>query len=100
MRGRGRPGGGKPWRGRSPSGVRLLPRKPVSQSRLAASTAWSRSPRSSSGAEAFDDVLRLTAAAARDALDAASLSLSVWERDRGRVRVLLNVGDLGPGEVP
>jgi GAF domain-containing protein len=52
-----------------------------------------------SGAEAFEDVLRLTAAAARDALDAASLSLSVWERDRGRVSVLLNVGDLGPGEV-
>ena len=51
-------------------------------------------------AEAFDDVLRLTAAAAREALDAASLSLSVFERDRGRLRVLLNIGDLGPGEVP
>src|SRR3954453_1874199 len=51
-------------------------------------------------AEAFDDVLRLTAAAARDALDAASVSLSVFERDRNRLRVLLNVGDLGPGEVP
>jgi diguanylate cyclase (GGDEF)-like protein len=53
-----------------------------------------------SSAEAFEDVLRLTAAAARDALDAASVSISVWERDRGWVRVLLNVGDLGPGEVP
>ena len=45
-------------------------------------------------AEAFEDVLRLTAAEARAALGAASLSLSVWERDRGWLRVLLNVGDL------
>ncbi len=53
-----------------------------------------------SAAEAFDDVLRLTAAESRAALEAASLSLSVWERDRGWVRTLLNVGDLGPGEEP
>ena len=51
-------------------------------------------------AEAFEDVLRLTAAEARAALDAASLSLSVWERDRGWLRVLLNVGDLAPSEQP
>ncbi len=51
-------------------------------------------------AEAFDDVLRLTAAEARAALGAASLSLSVWERERGWLRVVLNVGDLGPGERP
>jgi len=51
-------------------------------------------------AEAFDEVLRLTAEAALQALGAASVSVSVWERDRGRVRALLNVGDLGPGEVP
>ncbi len=51
-------------------------------------------------AEAFDDVLRLTAAEARAALGAASLSLSVWERDRGWLRVLFNLGDLGGGESP
>ncbi|HYN75914.1 MAG TPA: GGDEF domain-containing protein, partial [Candidatus Limnocylindria bacterium] len=51
-------------------------------------------------AEAFDDVLRLTAAEARAALGAASLSLSVWERERGWLRVVLNVGDLGPVEQP
>ena len=51
-------------------------------------------------AEAFEDVLRLTAAEARSALGAASLSLSVWERDRGWLRVLLNVGDLAPSEQP
>jgi diguanylate cyclase (GGDEF)-like protein len=45
-------------------------------------------------------VLRRTAAAARRALGAASLSLSVWERDKARVRVLVNDGDLGPGEEP
>src|SRR6476619_2895548 len=51
-------------------------------------------------AEAFEDVLRLTAAEARAALGAASLSLSVWERDRGWLRVLLNVGDLAESEHP
>ncbi len=51
-------------------------------------------------AEAFDDVLRLTATEARAALGAASLSLSVWDRDRGWLRVLLNVGDLAPQESP
>src|SRR5207248_552099 len=39
-------------------------------------------------------------AAARRALDAASVSVSVWERDQARVRVLVNDGDLGPGELP
>jgi diguanylate cyclase (GGDEF)-like protein len=51
-------------------------------------------------AEAFEDVLRLTAGEARAALGAASLSLSVWERDRGWLRVLLNVGDLADSEHP
>ena len=56
--------------------------------------------KSATGAASFDDVVRLTAEAARKALEAASLSISVWERDQGHVRVLVNVGDLAPHELP
>ena len=56
--------------------------------------------KSATGAAAFEDVVRLTAEAARLALEAASLSISVWERDQARVRVLVNVGDLAPHELP
>jgi diguanylate cyclase (GGDEF)-like protein len=56
--------------------------------------------KAATGATAFDDVLAVTSSAARLALGAASLSISVWERDHGRVRVLVNDGDLGPGELP
>jgi len=52
------------------------------------------------GTMAFEDALRRTTEAARLALEAASLSISVWERDKARVRVLINDGDLGPGEEP
>ena len=45
-------------------------------------------------------MVRLTAEAARQALEAASLSISVWERDQAHVRVLVNVGDLAPHELP
>jgi diguanylate cyclase (GGDEF)-like protein len=56
--------------------------------------------KSATGAASFDDVVRLTAEAARRALEAASLSISVWERDQGHVRVLVNVGELAPHELP
>ena len=64
--------------------------------RLHALTAIAKAATGSSG---FADVLRRTSEAAQAALEAASLSISVWERDQARVRVLINIGDLGPGEV-
>ncbi len=45
-------------------------------------------------ADVFEDVLRLTAIQAIQALDAASISLSVWEAENGLLRTLINVGDL------
>ncbi len=45
------------------------------------------------------DIVRVMAAESRTALAASSASLSVWERDRGRMRTLVNHGDLGPDEV-
>ncbi len=51
------------------------------------------------GASRFDDVVELAAGAAQRALQAASVSISVWQRDLARVRVLINEGDLGHGEV-
>ena len=47
----------------------------------------------------FADMVELTAEEARRALDAASLSISRWERETGLLRTLVNVGVLGPGEV-
>jgi diguanylate cyclase (GGDEF)-like protein len=47
----------------------------------------------------FDDLVELTAEEARRALDAASLSISRWDRESGTLRTLVNVGLLGPGEV-
>jgi diguanylate cyclase (GGDEF)-like protein len=55
--------------------------------------------KAATGATGFMDVLRRTSEAALGALEAASLSISVWERDQATVRVLVNTGDLGPGEV-
>lgn len=46
----------------------------------------------------FEDVLELAAEEACAALGAASLSISRWEPDRGVLRTLINVGELGPGE--
>jgi hypothetical protein len=48
-----------------------------------------------------DDVRAVLAAVAEQVLatlDVASLSISVWERDRGHLRTLVNAGVLGPGE--
>jgi diguanylate cyclase (GGDEF)-like protein len=50
-------------------------------------------------ARRFDDLIELTAEEARRALDAASLSITRWEGEQGLLRVLVNVGMLGPDEV-
>jgi diguanylate cyclase (GGDEF)-like protein len=49
-------------------------------------------------AHELDEVLELTCEAALEALGAASFAISKWERDRGVMRTLINVGNLGPGE--
>jgi diguanylate cyclase (GGDEF)-like protein len=54
--------------------------------------------KSATGAASFEDAVRRTAEAARLALEAASLSISVWERDQAHVRVLVNTGELAPHE--
>lgn len=50
------------------------------------------------GAHTLEDVLELAAERALAALGGASLSISRWEPDRGLMRTLVNVGELGPGE--
>jgi diguanylate cyclase (GGDEF)-like protein len=52
-----------------------------------------------SSARGYADLLRVMAAEGRKALEASSVSLSVWERDRGRIRTLVNDGDIGPQQV-
>lgn len=51
-----------------------------------------------SGAQRLDEVIELVAEEARSALGAASFSISRWERERGVLRTMINVGDLGPRE--
>ncbi|HVQ19251.1 MAG TPA: sensor domain-containing diguanylate cyclase, partial [Actinomycetes bacterium] len=46
------------------------------------------------------ELLRQVANATLEALDVASLSISQWEPELGRVRVLVNHGALAPHEVP
>ena len=50
------------------------------------------------GAHSLDEALEAIACESLAALDAASFSISRWERERGVLRTLINVGDLGPGE--
>ena len=52
-----------------------------------------------SAARGYADLLRVMASEGRKALEASTASLSVWERERGRMRTLVNDGDLGPEEV-
>ena len=47
----------------------------------------------------FDDLVEVAAHEIRFALEAATVSVGRVERERGRIRVLVNVGELGPGEV-
>jgi diguanylate cyclase (GGDEF)-like protein len=49
-------------------------------------------------AHAFEEVLEVAAEETRTALDAASVSVSRWERDRGCIRVLVNIGEPAPWE--
>ncbi len=46
------------------------------------------------------DVARSSAGRARIALGGSFAAVSVWERERGCLRVLVNDGDLAPGEQP
>ncbi len=50
------------------------------------------------GAHHFDDALEVIAERAVTSLRVASFSISRWERRRGVLRTLINVGELGPGE--
>jgi diguanylate cyclase (GGDEF)-like protein len=50
------------------------------------------------GAHRLDEALEVIACESLAALDAASFSISRWERDRGLLRTLINVGELGPDE--
>ncbi|SHM38248.1 diguanylate cyclase (GGDEF) domain-containing protein [Streptomyces yunnanensis] len=49
-------------------------------------------------APALRDSARAAAQGARRALAGSFAALSTWERERGRLRVLANVGELAPGE--
>lgn len=51
------------------------------------------------GASHVEDVLELAAEEALTAVGAASLSISRYDAERKEIRTLINVGDLGPGEV-
>lgn len=49
-------------------------------------------------AQGLTGAVRAAALGARGAMDASFAAVSVWERDRGRLRVLVNVGELAHGE--
>jgi diguanylate cyclase (GGDEF)-like protein len=50
------------------------------------------------GAHDLEEVLEVAAEEARAAIGAASLSVSRWEREKGALRTIINVGELGPDE--
>src|SRR5215204_6294425 len=50
--------------------------------------------------DAAREALAAAAERTRLTLGVASLSIGVWERERGCLRTLVNVGALGPGEDP
>lgn len=70
---------------------RALNRRPESDALLRVAAA-------AAGSHELDQVLEVAAEEARTAVNAASLSVSRWERDRTVLRTIINVGDLGPGE--
>ena len=49
-------------------------------------------------AHRLEDVLEVVAEETRRVVGASSVSISRWEREHGRVRTLINVGELGPDE--
>jgi diguanylate cyclase (GGDEF)-like protein len=53
-----------------------------------------------SSARGYADLIRVMAAEGRKALQASTVSLSLWERNSGRMRTLVNDGELGPEEEP
>ncbi|WP_430541524.1 GGDEF domain-containing protein [Streptomyces malaysiensis] len=74
--------------GRRPGGVDGRLRAVV---RLAQEMAAAHTPQEAVG---------VAAEAARRALDGGFAAISMWERERGRLRVLVNVGELMAGEEP
>jgi diguanylate cyclase (GGDEF)-like protein len=50
------------------------------------------------GDVAYSELLAVPAEHALDRLEATSVALSRWERDRGVLRCVVNVGELAPGE--
>ncbi|MYX54959.1 diguanylate cyclase, partial [Streptomyces sp. SID8382] len=74
--------------GRRPGGVDGRLRDVV---RLAQEMAAAHTPQEAVG---------VAAEAARRALDGGFAAISMWERERGRLRVLVNVGELMAGEEP
>ncbi|MDT0446995.1 GGDEF domain-containing protein [Streptomyces johnsoniae] len=53
---------------------------------------------SMAAAHGLPEVAQAAAAGAREALGGTFAAMSVWERERGRLRVLVNTGELGEGE--
>ena len=49
-------------------------------------------------AHRLEDVLEVVGEETRRVVGASSVSISRWEREHDRVRTLINVGELGPGE--
>jgi diguanylate cyclase (GGDEF)-like protein len=76
-------------------GIAAAPaREPVGSER----EALLRVAAAAAGAHDLDQVLEVAAEEARAAIEAASLSVSRWEREEGVLRTVINVGDLGPDE--
>ena len=65
--------------------------------RLRALTGFAKSM---AAAHSVEDVIRIAAREAQRDLRAAVASISMWERQTGRLRVLANYGKLAPGEAP
>lgn len=62
------------------------------------SEALLRVAAAAAGTHELEEVLEVAAEEARAAVNASSLSVSRWEQERGVLRTIINVGDLGPGQ--